>query len=108
MLEGQVMKRLPILALAALAGCFTAPIDAGEVRVTYACENGTAMVVIYEGEIARIVNRGGEPIWLRQRPAGSGVWYESATHSLRGEDEEILYTVGRMAPVRCRQTASAD
>ncbi|WP_057882751.1 MliC family protein [Tsuneonella troitsensis] len=89
-----------VLLTAALAGCATiGPVR----RVAYVCESGTALDVLYTGETARIMATVGKPIVLQQRETGSGFWYESPTHSLRGKGEEVTYTVGRMAPMTCRE-----
>ena len=89
-----------VLLAAALSGCATT----GPVRrVSYVCQSGNALDVLYTGETARILATAGKPIVLRQRETGSGFWYESPTHSLRGKGQEVTYTVGRMAPMTCRE-----
>ena len=96
------MKKFMAAALlcAALAGCATiGPVR----RVVYVCEGGTSLDVLYTGETARLMSTTGRPIVLKQRETASGFWYESPTHSLRGKGEEVTYTVGRMAPIKCRE-----
>lgn len=86
------------LVVATLVGCASI----GPIRnVSYVCDNGTALKVLYTGETARITSTSGAPIVLRQKETGSGFWYESPTHSLRGKGDQVTYTVGRMAPTTC-------
>lgn len=93
---------IPVLAAAAaLAACSTTP-DVAEGRFTYACDRGQTVTVVYAGETARIENPGEEPIVLQRRPSGSGLWYESPTHTIRSRGDEIVYTIGRMTPMVCR------
>lgn len=96
-----MMKMMAAAVLAAtLAGCATI----GPVRqVSYVCDGGSALKVLYTGETARVMSTAGSPIVLKQRETASGFWYESPTHSLRGKGEEVTYTVGRMAPMKCRE-----
>ena len=86
-----------------LAGCSTITGDPSERRVTYACSYGPNLTVVYSRFTARIESDDGT-VTLEQRPAASGFWYESATHSLRGSGEEITYIDRQMAPRQCRAT----
>ncbi|WP_129791337.1 hypothetical protein [Sphingosinicella sp. CPCC 101087] len=81
------------------AGCATAPKTG---RVTYVCERGPRLTVIFEGGRARLITPGGPPVELQRRRALTGFWYESSTHSIRGRGQALTYTVGRMTPMRCR------
>ena len=101
------MRTMLILAAVALAGC--ASISGNqERRVTYACDRGADLIVVFEDEAARIVNPDGSEIVLPSRETGSGFLYESPTHSLRGRGTEAIYTIGRMAPIRCQQNNTAN
>lgn len=93
-------------AAAALSSCASTDPSgsAGQRRVTYACEHGANLTVVYTEGQARIEDGDGKPIVMPQRPSGSGFWYESPTHSLRGKGDEVTYTVGRMVPMKCRAT----
>lgn len=86
-----------------LAGCSTITGHPSERRVTYACNYGPNLTVVYSRSTARIESDDGT-VTLEQRPAASGFWYESATHSLRGSGEEITYIDRQMAPRQCRAT----
>ena len=86
---------------AAIAACSTTP-DVAEGRYTYTCERGQTVTVVYAGETARIEQPGEQPIVLQRRPSGSGLWYESPTRTIRSRGGEIVYTIGRMAPMICR------
>lgn len=98
------MRLWPLIATAFLAAC-TTPTERAERRVQYSCDRGPGITVRYSGDTAEIELPDGGRIALRQRPAGSGFWYESPTHSIRGKASEITYTVGRMVPMQC--TASS-
>lgn len=99
---------IPGLAAILVAGCATtapatAPPAPEERRVTYGCDRGPDLTVVYaEGQASIIGSDGTAAIVLPQKPAASGVWYETATHSIRGKGDEVTYTVGRMAPMTCK------
>lgn len=90
-----------IAASVVLAGCSTIAGDGAERRVVYACNYGPNLTVVYSRSTARIESADGT-VTLEQRPAASGFWYESATHSLRGSGNEISYKDRQMAPRQCR------
>ena len=90
-----------IVTSAVLAGCSTIAGDGGERRVVYACSYGPNLTVLYSRSTARIESADGT-VTLDQRPAASGFWYESVTHSLRGSGNEISYKDRQMAPRQCR------
>lgn len=97
------MRYWILLTAALTAGCMSMDDGGGamERRVSYSCDRGPGVMVVYTGDSARIESADGQSVTLTQRPAGSGFWYESATHSIRGKGDEITYTVGRMAPMTC-------
>jgi len=90
-----------IAASVVLAGCSTIAGHGGERRVVYACNYGSNLTVVYSRSTARIESADGT-VTLEQRPAASGFWYESATHSLRGSGNEITYKDRQMALRQCR------
>ncbi len=92
-----------IVAAGVLAGCSTVAGDASERHVVYACNYGPNLTVVYAGSVARIESADGT-VTLRQRTSGTGFWYESATHSLRGSGDEITYKDRQMALKQCRAT----
>jgi hypothetical protein len=99
-----VKVAVPRLAALALAACATDGGGGGgtaERRVIFQCDRGPEIVVVFAGDVARIESETGPPIVMQQRPAGSGFWYESGTHSIRGKGDEITYTIGRMVPMTC-------
>ena len=100
------MRLAATLAAGAALVCGCASTDTAETppsgRVTYSCDRGPGITVVYAPGEARIEGANGQVIVLPQRVSGSGVWYESPTHSLRGKVDWMTYTVGRMAPMRCR------
>ena len=86
---------------AVLAGCSTITGDASDRQVVYACNYGPNLTVTYGRSSARIESADGT-VTLRQRPSNAGSWYESATHSLRVNGDEITYKDRQMAPRQCR------
>lgn len=90
-----------IVTSAVLAGCATIAGDAAERRVEYVCNYGPKLTVVYAPSVARIESADGM-VTLQQRRSGSGFWYESGSHSLRGSGNEITYVDRQMAPRKCR------
>lgn len=92
-----------ILSAPALASCVTSsPAPASEERrISFDCGAHPAITVIFTGDEARILGADGPPIVLPRWPMGSG-FLETPTHSLRGQGEDVAYTVGRMVPIQCR------
>src|SRR5262245_34803846 len=93
------MKRLVFncVAVAALgvavAGCVgsTNPPTAGGRRVTYVCERGPGMTIVYAGDVARVEHGSGQTLILQRRKTGDGFWYESPSHRLRGKGNQITF-----------------
>lgn len=98
---------LPAFAVLTLAACTTPGGGGGgggntaERRIIYQCDRGDEINVVFAGDVARIESPSGPPIVLQRRPADSGFLFETATHSIRGTDEQITYTIGRMVPMTC-------
>ena len=98
------MKAVTLLAALPLAACMTLTPDDAR-HVTYACEGGEDLTVIYAGQTARIDDTGGPPAELRRMTGASGVLYSSANRKIRGEGDTITYQVGRSAPQTCTMKA---
>lgn len=99
------MRLALALALTApLGGCATTlPADApGERTVSFDCGDHPGITVIFAGDEARVRDAQGGEIRLPRRPAASGFLYETPTHALRGQGDDLTYTIGRMAPISCR------
>ena len=94
---------LLIVSLSVLAGCATIGGNATERHVTYACNYGSNLIITYGPYTASIENSDGT-VTLRQRPSSSGFWYESATHSLRVNGDDITYKDRQMASRTCHAT----
>jgi hypothetical protein len=94
---------LLIISLSVLAGCATIGGNATERHVTYACNYGPNLKITYGPHTARIESSDGM-VTLRKRPSSSGFWYESATHSLRVNGDDITYKDRQMAPRLCHAT----
>ena len=93
---------LPIVAVS-LTGCamVSGEPHSGERRVDYICNYGSDLAIIFEGNAAHIESKDGT-VTLQQRPSASGFWYESATHSLKGNLARVTYKDRQMAPRECR------
>lgn len=90
-----------VLALAATA----AVVLPGETRaadIKYACDDGTALTVVFSEAKAEVTIPDGSKISLPQQQAASGFWYSDGRYELRGKGEELQFAIGRMAPVTCR------
>jgi membrane-bound inhibitor of C-type lysozyme len=92
----------------ALAGCATSPAAdssaaSSERRVTYACEGGPDLTVVYAENVARVVQPDGSTVDLPQQVTGSGFSYGTPMQSIRGKGTELTYTIGRMVPRQCRE-----
>lgn len=100
------MKMLLIgLAAVSLVGCATHPSGsaATERRVSYSCEGGPDLTVVYAENVARVEQPDGSTVELPSQVTGSGFAYGTPMHTLRGKGTELTYTVGRMVPRQCRE-----
>jgi hypothetical protein len=93
-----------IIASLISAGCSTITGDATERRVVYACNYGPNLTVTFAPSEARIESSDGTVTLRQRRPPGPGFWYQSATHSLRGDGDDIIYIDRQMAPKHCHAT----
>ena len=91
---------LLIFSFAVLSGCATSGRNGSERHVNYRCNYGPNLIITYGPYSARIESSDGM-VTLRQRPSSFGFWYESATHSLRVNGEDITYKDRQMAPRQC-------
>lgn len=91
------------LSIASLFGaaCTTTPPTTAR-TVNLACDRGPPLRVTFEEDKATVTPEGSEPLALPQAPAGSGFLYMTPQHSLRGKGDEVIWTVGRMAPINCK------
>jgi hypothetical protein len=88
-----------ICGAAFLAGCATGPKTG---RVTYECERGPRITVIFEGDRARLIRPDGPPVLLEKRRSLTGFRYESPTHSIQGRGTRLAFAIGRTMPMNCR------
>jgi heat shock protein HslJ len=70
--------------------------------VDFVCDGGQRLSVTFEGSVARLVDQTGRRATLEQKPAASGIHYESAGESLRGKGQEITWSRTGVAPLVCR------
>ena len=94
------------LALAATA-LFLLPTKSRAADIKYACEDGTALTVAFSDAQAEVTIPDGTKIALPQQQAASGFWYSNGRYELRGKGEELRFSIGRMAPVTCRNAGEA-
>lgn len=78
---------LAVMALT-LAACASTGDDSR--RVQFDCE-GTALAVQFTPGRAELTWSDGKDV-LDQRPAASGIWYESTHNTLRGKGQEMAWT----------------
>lgn len=95
-----MLKPFLLIAVLTLGACMTTTPDDARF-VTYACQGGPEITVVYAGKVARIENPGGQRIELQRLQRPGGVIYSSATRTIRGEGESITYEIGRGAPWTC-------
>lgn len=88
-----------MLAPIALTGCATA--TEGRGPVTYHCQDGKKITVVFGPNSARILSRGSQPIVLPQIMTVTGFAYETPQNSIRGTRTEVTFTQGRMMPQTC-------
>jgi len=84
------------------AGCETTPPPSPARSVHFACDNGSALDVVFAGDQATVTPAGGEPVVLPQAMAADGFLYATPQHSLRGKGDEVTWTVGKMVPTSCK------
>lgn len=91
---------LPILAM--VASCASVEERGQNAEpVLFACDDGENLSVMFANETASVSYAGQEPIVLPQMVTGSGFHYQTPQHSLRGQGDEVLWTIGRRAAIRC-------
>ena len=74
--------------------------------MSFECERGESIQVTFNRGGTATVHKGEHVVELPQSPAASGYHYTNGKLDIRGKDEELLLTVGRMMPLRCRVTGS--
>lgn len=93
--------RISVVALTVLvAGCASGW-HANE-RLLFTCANGPDVTVVFRGDTVGVIGAQGGPMTLDRRARGTFV-YESGTRSARLRGRNLFLTIGRMAPIRCRQ-----
>ncbi|MBR0555945.1 MliC family protein [Ciceribacter sp. L1K23] len=97
-------QRLKIFAiLVAFLFCGAARAE----TVTFACEDGSELIVAFSEEKASLTLASGEQVELPQQVSGSGFWYSNGRYELRGKGDEAQFAIGRMAPITCSVKASS-
>jgi membrane-bound inhibitor of C-type lysozyme len=70
-------------------------------NVQFDCE-GTGLTVRFETGKAQLTWRDGQDT-LDQKPAASGIWYESSHNSLRGKAQDVTWTRDGHGAKNCRE-----
>lgn len=89
------------VAGAALAAC--APVWRTEGRAVFTCDRGPDVTVSYHGNIASLEGVESGPLPLNRR-GRHRFTFESATRTAVLDGRNLTITIGRMVPIRCRQS----
>ncbi|MET0067479.1 MAG: MliC family protein [Candidatus Thiodiazotropha sp.] len=70
--------------------------------VIYDCTNADSLSVRFysDRQSADLLHRG-VSIELQQRTTGSGFLYSNGPNTIRGNGDDLVVEIGRMAPLRC-------
>jgi heat shock protein HslJ len=99
--HGQLSLRAPAGSLLLAPGSVTEVADTAYRRAQYDCE-GSALTVQYDTGRAKLEWRDGQDI-LNQREAASGIWYESSHNTLRGKQQDLVWTRDGHGTRTCRE-----
>lgn len=78
------------------------PAPEGARAALFNCSDGSVLNVRFENSQALVTTGGGNRLVLPQQVAGSGYWYSSGEHELRGKGGEATWTAGQRSPVQCK------
>jgi membrane-bound inhibitor of C-type lysozyme len=93
------------VGLLAVAAC--APVSGPGISNYYDCGNGTRLKVDYlKGDRVMVQMNDNAPVTIPADKAASGAKYMSATHQFWSKGDEVTWTVGRMAPMTCKEVAA--
>lgn len=93
--------RISVVAIAVMAAGCASEWHPNE-RLLFTCANGPDVTVVFRGDTVGVIGAQGGPMTLDRRARGTFV-YESGTRSARLRARNLFLTIGRMAPIRCRQ-----
>ena len=94
-----------LAAAASLAGCASPEVGVPGVSAYYDCGNGTRLKVEDAGDTVTVQMNDNPPVTLPAVASASGAKYMTARHEFWSKGDEAMWTVGRMAPMSCRQVA---
>ena len=80
----------PIVLGFSMVGAMLLASPAHAHEVTFLCDRGVTMSVVFEGDSA-ILTQAGVAVPLTQKPAASGYFYTNGTHELRGKEHEATW-----------------
>ncbi|WP_370979692.1 MliC family protein [Agaribacterium sp. ZY112] len=97
---------LPLL----LASCTESPVPESTLNTTsdvkaeqiYRCDRGAELALTFsdDGEQLNLVVEG-QSMSLTRQVVASGFHYTNGHYDIRGKGDELMYSVGRMAPTKC-------
>jgi len=99
--RGQLNLRAPGGSLLLAPGTVTQVANSPYRRAQYDCE-GSALTVQYDAGRARLEWRDGQDV-LDQKAAASGVWYESSRNTLRGKQQDLVWTQDGRGTRNCKE-----
>ena len=79
-----------IVAVAALAGCSSAPENRSP-TAAYLCEDNTRFIARFDPNVAVVQIQNGPTYSLPQQRAASGMWYAKSPYSLRGKGNDATW-----------------
>ena len=104
----QILCIAVLLAFSGVVAAAESPADKARV-VNYQCDQWPQLQVSYaaDGSQASVALPSGQALVLPAKPVASGFLYATPQHSLRGKGSEVSFTMGRRAPMQCKQAAPA-
>jgi membrane-bound inhibitor of C-type lysozyme len=94
---------MQVLLALVVAACTTAngPNASSMRRVQFDCE-GTGLTVQFQADRAELTWKDGKDT-LDQKPAASGIWYESPRNALRGKGQDATWTREGLGSLACKE-----
>src|SRR3954466_6332595 len=84
-----------------VAACSTPATPPYADLASYDCADGTTLRVRFGREGAHVTLADDSVLILPQQVSGSGFWYATPQHELRGKGAEATWTAAAQAPLQC-------